>query len=60
MRPWLRGCEGEAADTFTGSEPADGGDAGLAATSAGGIQAPALVQGRGVAVAEAGSVLWLW
>ena len=37
--------EGHDADTFTGSHPADGGGPGLAATSAGGVQASALVQG---------------
>jgi hypothetical protein len=42
---WLRRCEGHTADTFTGSHPADGGGASMAATSAGGVQAAALVQG---------------
>ena len=32
----------------------------MAATCACGVQAAAVVQGRGVALAEAGSVLWLW
>ena len=41
-------------DTFTGSHPADGGGAGMAATSAGRVQASALVQGRGLVLAQAG------
>jgi hypothetical protein len=32
----------------------------MAATSAGGVQAAAVVQGRGVVVAEVGPILWLW
>ena len=42
---WLRRCEGHTADTFTDSHPANGGGASMAATSAGGVQAAALVQG---------------
>ena len=32
----------------------------MAATSAGGVQAAALVQGRGLVLAEVRAALWLW